>query len=62
VLWKKKFKSGFEEGGEENLIFSCSLSLNHYQSEVNMLQVINSFNFMFDEKLCKICLCENVGL
>jgi hypothetical protein len=57
VLWKKKFKPVFEEGREENLIFSCSLSLNHYQSEVNnMLQVINSFNFMFDERLCKIMI------
>jgi hypothetical protein len=57
VLWKKKFKPVFEEGGEENLIFSYSLSLNHYQSEVNnMLQVINSFNFMFDERLCKIMI------
>jgi hypothetical protein len=56
VLWKKKFKLGFEEGGEENLIFfSCILSLNPYQSEVNnMLQMIYSSNFMFDEGLCKI--------
>jgi hypothetical protein len=24
MLWKKKFKLGFEEGGEENLIFLAS--------------------------------------
>jgi hypothetical protein len=57
VLWKKKFKLGFEEVGEENLIFSCILSLNHYQSELNnMLQVINFFNFMFDEGLYRIVI------
>jgi len=55
VLWKKKFKLGFEEEGEENLMFSCILSLNPYQSEVNnMLQMIYSSNFMFDEGLCRI--------
>jgi hypothetical protein len=31
--------------------------LNPYQSEVNnMLQLINSSNFMFDEGLCKIMI------
>jgi hypothetical protein len=37
--------------------FSCILSLNPYQSEVNnMFQVIYSSNFMFDEGLCKIVI------
>jgi hypothetical protein len=37
--------------------FSCILSLNPYQSEVNnMFQVIYSSNFMFDEELCKIVI------
>jgi hypothetical protein len=57
VLWKKKFKLRFEEGEEENLIFSYILSLNPYQSEVdNMLQIIYSSNFMFDEGLCRIVI------
>jgi len=50
----------FEKGGEENLIFSCILSLNPYQSEVNnMLQMIYSSNFMFDEGLCRIKIMWN---
>jgi hypothetical protein len=57
VLWKKKFKLRFEEGEEEKLIFSYILSLNPYQSEVNnMLQIIYSSNFMFDEGLCRIVI------
>jgi hypothetical protein len=57
VLWRKNFKLGFEEGGEEKLDFSCILSLNPYQSEVNsMFQLINSSNFMIDEELCKIMI------
>ena len=54
--WRKDFKLGFEEE-EENLIFLAFFSLNPYQSEVNnILQMINSFNFMLDEGLCKIMI------
>jgi hypothetical protein len=44
-------------GRRIKLDFSCILSLNPYQSEVNnILQLINFSNFMFDERLCKIMI------
>jgi hypothetical protein len=56
------FQAKVWKGRRRKLDFSCILSLNPYQSEVNnMLQMINSFNFMFDEGLCKIMIMWNCG-
>jgi hypothetical protein len=49
-------------GKRRKLDFSCIPSLNPYQSEVNnILQMINSSNFMFDGGLCTIMIMWNCG-
>jgi hypothetical protein len=56
---EEEFQARVWRGRRRKLDFSCILSLNPYQSELNkMLQLINSFNFMFDEGLCKMWSCE----
>jgi hypothetical protein len=59
---EKVFQARVWRGRRRKLDFSCIPSLNPYQSEVNnMLQIINSFNFMFDEGLCKIMIMWSCG-
>jgi len=56
------FQARVSRGRRRKLDFSCILPLNPYQSEVNnMLQMINSFDFMFDEGLCKIMIMWSCG-
>jgi hypothetical protein len=59
---EERFQARVWRGRGRKLDFSCILSLNPYQSEVNnMLQMINSSNFMFDEWLCKVMIMWSCG-
>jgi hypothetical protein len=58
---EKGFQAKVWRERRRKLDFSCILSLNPYQSEVNnMLQMINSFNFMLMKDYAKLWLCEIV--